>query len=179
MEQESSRLDWARLAAGVAILAIGAVLFVERSGLARGWEFWDFWPLILIGIGGTRLAGSADAHQRQSALLMAFVGCWLLIASLGLFGLDYGDSWPLAVVAVGLSIVLTAWSLWRAAKGLFLVLLGAWLQLTTLGLFGLSMQTTWPFVIVMVGIWFIITSFFPERVYRSGDRNRSSREVAS
>ena len=160
-ERRSGRFDWARLVAGIAVLSIGAVLILDKSGWSRGFHFWDFWPLILIGIGVTRVASSGDAEHRQGALMLTFVGCWLLIASLGLFGLDYGDSWPLVLVALGLSILLAGRSAQRLLKGLFFIFLGTWLQVTTLGLFGLEMEITWPFVIVAVGLWIVISSFLP------------------
>jgi len=161
MDTGSGRFDWARLVAGLAILGIGAVLVFDKTGFSTGTNFWDFWPLILIAVGITRLANSGDGEHRQGALTLTFIGCWLLIASLGLFGLDYGDSWPLVLVAIGLAILLTAWSPGRLAKGLFLILLGTFFQITILGLFGLSMEISWPFVIVAIGLWVVISSFFP------------------
>jgi hypothetical protein len=179
MERETRRFDWARLAAGLSILAIGAVLILDNAGLSRGLHFWEFWPLILIVIGITRLAGSGERGDRQGALTLTFIGCWLLIASLGLFGLDYGDSWPLVLVAIGLSILLTAGSSRRWAKGLFLVLLGAWFQITILGLFGLSLEASWPLAIVALGLWLVMSSFFPDTVGCCGDAAGSGREGRS
>jgi hypothetical protein len=162
MNTESRQFDWGRLVAGLAILALGAVLILDQTVFARGLNFWQFWPLILIAIGITRVASSENGEQRQGALMLTFIGCWLLIASLGLFGLHYGDSWPLVFVAIGLSILLTARSPRRLAKGVFFILLGAWFLVTALELFGMTMEITWPFIIVAVGLWVVISSFFPE-----------------
>jgi LiaF transmembrane domain/LiaI-LiaF-like transmembrane region len=157
MNEHSNTKGWSQLTAGLVLLVLGGALLLARLDVVRVSDVRHLWPLIVIAFGVSRLF--SDRHRQRHALTFIFIGCWLLINTLGLFGLDWGVSWPLVLVAVGLGRVLGCTTTAGRAQGVFLILLGAIFQAMTLGYLGLDFDLTWPLVLVAIGLWIILRAF--------------------
>ncbi len=96
-------------------MANGALLLIDRLGLAEIHITAHLWPILPLGLGVLRLIDppvTADGRPRgrRSAIWLVFIGCWGLLNELHLFGLDYGSSWPLLLIFVGVNMV------WRSTE---------------------------------------------------------------
>jgi len=101
-EQTQARPDPGRLAAGVAIVALGILLLLDRTGVIRWGTRSGWWPLLAILFGVTRLA--TGGRGVRSGTLFVAIGVWGLLNEYGM--LQYEKSWPLLLVMVGGSMVL-------------------------------------------------------------------------
>lgn len=87
---------------GIALIAIGGVLLLDRFDLIDIGDFWRLWPLILMYFGVMQLV--APRHGERSVWLL-LIGIWLLVSSVEAFGFHFGNSWPLLIMFVGLGMV--------------------------------------------------------------------------
>src|SRR6185503_16942394 len=104
-EQEvQPRPDTGRLVAGVAIVALGVLLLLDRAGVIDWGSRTGWWPLIAIVFGLTRLANGRDGVY--SGTLFVALGGWGLLNEYGM--LRYEESWPFVLVIVGGSMALSS-----------------------------------------------------------------------
>jgi hypothetical protein len=69
---------------------------------------WSYWPLLLIGMGGARIAFSGgDRESIDSGLWILLAGIYSWVSVWRLWGLAWHTAWPLFLVAGGLSMILT------------------------------------------------------------------------
>lgn len=95
---------------GLVLVGVGAALLANNMDLIRVGGFGELWPLIVIGIGVTRLIDPTPGERRDgSGLWLVMIGTWLLLNTLDV--LAWRRSWPLVIVAVGVGIV------WRGLAG--------------------------------------------------------------
>lgn len=93
-------------------MALGILLLLETTGVARLETTWRLWPFALLAIGLARLTSAAeeDCPGRANGVLLLLLGVWGLVSEFGLFGFDYRSSWPLLLIAVGAGVV------WRSLE---------------------------------------------------------------
>jgi hypothetical protein len=100
-----------RIGGGAVLIAMGAVMLLDRSTIL-GPSAWQAFPgMILVMFGLVGMIGNwrrCDGHRGTplSGLWLIFVGSWLIANGLHLYGLTYAHSWPLLVVGAGTIIVL-------------------------------------------------------------------------
>jgi len=110
-QHESTGANMGRVAAGAVIMTMGIIMLLDRSEML-GRTLWPAFPgFILIAFGLINLAGaSRDCNGRRQSPLngvwLIFIGSWLSMNFLHLFGFNWVNSWPLVVVAGGVMIVL-------------------------------------------------------------------------
>lgn len=90
---------------GVALILGGLALLASRADWLDLGPIWRWWPLVLIGLGLSKLA--FDRPEERSG------GIWLLAAGLycGIgvwepYGLSWATGWPVMIVALGASFLL-------------------------------------------------------------------------
>lgn len=159
MTHERRNSDLGRMAVGLVVLAAGFALLADRLDWIHIHHVGRLWPLILIAFGFTSTASAECRRKRRGGLILLFTGCWLLIASLGLFGLGYATAWPLSIVAVGLATILAPSPRHSASGGWFLVLLGGFLLAWTSRLADIDMETAWPLLLIAAGVFIILRAF--------------------
>lgn len=98
-----------RVASGLIILALGALMLLDRHD-AWGFNAMRVFPgLVLVLIGMVRLlAGDeqrARHRPRSGGVWLVLVGAWLIASQTHAFGLEFGNSWPILIVAWGVLIV--------------------------------------------------------------------------
>jgi hypothetical protein len=111
---------------GVVVMAIGAAMLFDTTGLMRINAGSLIAPFVLIALGTAMLLGprnrgrsAADAtddricHGRRNGrfggIWMIGLGCWLLISQTGMFGLTFGTSWPLLLILMGGLMAMRGW----------------------------------------------------------------------
>lgn len=102
-EDRSETLVW-----GLVLIALGVVFLLAMSGQLPWDVMGTWWALFPIGIGFTKLVTARSPRAIGSGVSTLGIGCWLLIASNGWYGLGWSRSWPLAMVAAGLGALAEA-----------------------------------------------------------------------
>lgn len=108
MRSRASRSAAPRLVLGATLMALGALLTLDRLRFVTLRPIWRLWPLTLVGLGLSKFLQPQDARPSQGGLWLIIVGAWLLINNFGVLGLSFGTSWPLLLIGFGAALVLQA-----------------------------------------------------------------------
>jgi len=91
---------------GLAVIAVGCLFLMRNLGYVYFDDIWQFWPVILIVIGLSKLANTHSASQVTSGLIIGGIGTVFLLRNLGyIYGNIWQYIWPGILIAVGLSIL--------------------------------------------------------------------------
>jgi len=93
------------LLSGVLLMAAGIGLLMINLGYGIPPAVWDYWPLVLVGLGLVGLAAPSRHLNRSGAVWLIAVGTYCEISTLQLFGLTWASAWPIFVIAAGLSMI--------------------------------------------------------------------------
>jgi hypothetical protein len=101
----------AAFVAGGILLALGASLLVDRSGMLDVSMHRLMPGAFLILFGSLSFINGRGRRRRRAGggLWLIGIGCWMLISQMHLFGLTYATSWPLFIILMGLMIVIRGW----------------------------------------------------------------------
>jgi hypothetical protein len=94
-----------QLGIGIFLLIVGVALLLENFNVLSVGPVWQFWPVIIIVIGLVRVLDARIVGEYQKAFWELFIGCWLLISELHIFGLHYKNSWPILLIGVGIGML--------------------------------------------------------------------------
>jgi predicted membrane protein len=95
---------------GAIILAVGIIFLLDSLGYVRARLFLQFWPMILIFLGFSKIA-RRDA--RIWGVLLLFFGLFLQLNELGIGHFSWSQFWPLLLIGAG---VLAMWSAIQARR---------------------------------------------------------------
>lgn len=98
---------------GGIIVAIGLLLLLDNMHIIRMRDVWQYWPLILVVFGLSRIF---ECHTPSSLIwggLVAVIGALLFLDNLNILIIDFNFIWPLILIAFGLSL------LWRTLDRTF------------------------------------------------------------
>lgn len=91
---------------GLTVIAFGALLLMHSLGmLPEGVGVWDFWPLILVGMGLGHLARARGAGGVVWGFALAAVGGVLLLSNLGVLDAEVTRYWPVLIIVAGVGIL--------------------------------------------------------------------------
>jgi hypothetical protein len=96
----------AGLIPGLILAGLGMALLLSNLGIVPFYNFWLFWPVILIAIGAVKLVDSLAANQRISGGIMVVVGMLFLALNLGWLSWRIWEFWPVALIALGAVMLL-------------------------------------------------------------------------
>lgn len=108
MEQDK-RHSYGQLGVGLFLLTAGVVLMLDKFDIIQNVQVWHYWPLIIIAGGLGKLFDAQFGWEYRKAFSTLFIGSWLLISELHIFGLDYHNSWPILLIGIGVGM------LWKSA----------------------------------------------------------------
>ena len=108
--EKSNRRVYVNLGVGIFLLFAGILLLLNRYDFFDAAPIWHYWPLIIIAIGFGRLLDAQFNWEYRKAFWMLFIGSWLLISELHLFGLSYSNSWPILLIGAGIGILWKSFS---------------------------------------------------------------------
>jgi predicted membrane protein len=85
----------------------GGMLFLLRNlGIVYFDNIGQYWPVILIVIGGSKLVSPRGAHEVVTGLILGGIGTLFLLRNLGIiYGNVWGFIWPAFFIAIGLSML--------------------------------------------------------------------------
>jgi len=113
MADDSIREGAPRVALGLVVIAVGALFTLDKLGYVNAGEFWEYWPVLLIGVGIGRVLQPSGTQGRGFGVVLMVLGTWFLLSNLDLIHYRFGDVWPLLLVVLGIMMV------WRAITGPF------------------------------------------------------------
>jgi hypothetical protein len=100
-----------RLWFGVALLGLGLVWTLDNLRFLDADQVLEWWPLLLITLGVTKLLGWGGGVRPAAGLLWIVFGGLLLAHNLRYVSWGFDELWPVALVVLGLSLV------WRSLRG--------------------------------------------------------------
>jgi predicted membrane protein len=98
---------WSGLIPGAIILAVGIIFLLDSLGYVRARHFLQFWPMILIFVGISKIA---RRDSRIWGALVLLFGIFLQLSELGIGHFSWGQFWPLLLIAGG------AMAMWSAIQ---------------------------------------------------------------
>ena len=91
---------------GLGVIAVGVLFLLRNVGVLYFDDIWQYWPVILIVVGLSKLANTHSASQVTSGLIIGGLGTVFLLRNLGyIYGNIWQYIWPGILIAVGLSIL--------------------------------------------------------------------------
>jgi hypothetical protein len=91
---------------GLGVIAVGVLFLLRNVGVLYFDDIWQYWPVILIVVGISKLANTHSASQVTSGLIIGGIGTVFLLRNLGyIYGNIWQYIWPGVLIAVGLSIL--------------------------------------------------------------------------
>jgi predicted membrane protein len=89
------------------IMAWGMLFLLRNLNIMYIDDVWQFWPVILIVIGGSKLISPRGAHDVFPGLIIGGIGTIFLLRNLGIiYGNVWQWIWPLALIAFGASMLI-------------------------------------------------------------------------
>jgi hypothetical protein len=99
-----------RLIAGVILVGLGLIYALQSFGLLYAGDLLRFWPLILVGVGVTKIIHARFPAQRTAGFVVAAVGVLILLWTLNVSWFRARDVWPVVLLLVGGSLIWQAMS---------------------------------------------------------------------
>jgi len=91
---------------GLVVIAVGVLFLLRNAGVVYFDDIWQYWPVILIMVGVSKLANTHSASSVTSGLIIGGIGTIFLLKNLGyIYGNIWEYFWPGILIAVGLSIL--------------------------------------------------------------------------
>jgi len=109
--RRSGRSAMSGVIIGGLIVVIGLMLLLDNIGIVRFHDMWQYWPVILVVFGVSKVLQSRTPAGYVWGGMLALVGAFLLLNTLHLviFDFDLGDLiWPLLLIGFGVSLLLRA-----------------------------------------------------------------------
>jgi hypothetical protein len=106
----------ARLVFAVFLIVAGTLLFLDNIGLIPVHNIWDYWPLLLIAVGISKLANCSRSMGRLWGVILVAGGALILACNIGVLHVRNDVIWPLLLVAFGLVVLMQTMESRNASK---------------------------------------------------------------
>jgi predicted membrane protein len=93
---------------GAIVVAIGCMLLLDNLGIVRFHDVWQYWPVLLIAYGVSRVVDSHSPSGYVWGGVVALIGAFLLLDTLDIIVFNFAVIWPLLLIAFGLSVLVRA-----------------------------------------------------------------------
>ena len=100
-----------KLVFGLLLIFVGVVFTLDQMVLLHAGDVLQFWPLILIAAGASKLLWPGSSTSRVTGVIMILIGAWLQFEILDIIYYSFWDYWPLLLVLIGARIA------WRGVTG--------------------------------------------------------------
>jgi hypothetical protein len=94
------------LAFGVILLLVGSIILASNLGIAIPYDWWSFWPWLLIVLGAMQMALPDRLTNGRGGFWMLVAGIYGAVSMHGFFGLHWSNAWPIFIIALGVRVIL-------------------------------------------------------------------------
>lgn len=93
---------------GAIVVTVGCLLLLDNLGIIRFHDFWQYWPVLLIAFGVSRIVDSRMPSGWIWGGMVALAGAFLLLRNLDIIFFDFSVVWPVILIAFGASVLFGA-----------------------------------------------------------------------
>ena len=104
MTYDSEGRQNSRLIAGGLLLILGVLFALQNLGVVRAGHLGDYWPLLLVWVGLTRMLGARRRHF-ASGLVVFLMGVFFQLDRLDVIFVPMRHFWPLLLIALGFGLI--------------------------------------------------------------------------
>jgi predicted membrane protein len=90
---------------GAIVVAVGCLLLLDNLGILRFHDVWQYWPVLLVAYGVSRVVDSRSLSGYVWGGMLALIGAFLLLDTLDIIVFNFNVVWPIILIAFGLSAV--------------------------------------------------------------------------
>ena len=94
------------LVPGLIVAGLGVLFLLSNLHIVEVYNWWLFWPVILIAIGATKLIDSPRPNEKWSGAIMLAIGGVFLANNLGYLSWRIWDFWPVILIIVGVLMLI-------------------------------------------------------------------------
>jgi len=92
---------------GLLIMGFGLLFLLRNLNIIYVDDIWQYWPVILIVIGVSKLVSPRGSHDIFPGLVIGGIGTYFLLSNLGIiYGNIWQYLWPLIFIALGASMLI-------------------------------------------------------------------------
>ena len=113
MENQQLTSSYRDLILGVCLSLLGMGFLLESLEAAHLGAISKSAPLLVVAVGLSKIMGASDSRERAKGIWECFLGVWMLLASLKVWGLGFQQAWPLLLVGWG---CVESWQYWREGR---------------------------------------------------------------
>ena len=104
MTYDSEGRQNSRLIAGGLLLILGVLFALQNLGVVRAGHLGDYWPLLLVWVGLTRMLGARRRHF-ASGLVVFLMGVFFQLDRLDVILVPMRHFWPLLLIVLGFGLI--------------------------------------------------------------------------
>jgi predicted membrane protein len=93
---------------GAIVVGIGCLLLLDNLGIVRFHDIWQYWPVLLVAYGVSRIVDSRTSSGWIWGGVVALIGAFLLLDTLDIIVFNFAVVWPLLLIAFGISVLVRA-----------------------------------------------------------------------
>jgi predicted membrane protein len=93
---------------GAIVVAIGCLLLLDNLGIFRFHDVWQYWPVLLVAFGVSRIVDSRTPSGWIWGGIVALIGAFLLLDTLDIIVFNFAVVWPVILIAFGVSVLVRA-----------------------------------------------------------------------
>jgi predicted membrane protein len=98
---------------GIAIIAVGVLFLLQNLGIVYFADVWQFWPMILIALGVSKLISPTGVPQVTGGLVLTAIGTLFLLRNLDIIYVNVWQFvWPVIIIAAGVSMLARHLEFW-------------------------------------------------------------------
>jgi predicted membrane protein len=87
---------------GILLILAGVMFFLDNLGIVHIGNIWEYWPLVLIAVGVSKLYSCRGTFGQTWAIGLIAIGALFLAGNMGFLHVDFNVIWPLALIAWGI-----------------------------------------------------------------------------
>jgi predicted membrane protein len=93
---------------GAIVVGVGCLLLLDNLGIVRFHDIWQYWPVLLIAFGVSRIVDSRSPSGWVWGGMVTLVGAFFLLDKLDIIAFNFAMLWPVVVIAFGVSVLVGA-----------------------------------------------------------------------